>query len=68
MQYILVTRDSGYGKNYECLVIGELTNLILVIGELRRYIPPNIYSSYHHLQILSGKLWKIFMQVNYVYT
>ena len=37
---ILVTHDSGSWNISEFLVIGELNNLILVIGELRGvYIP-----------------------------
>ena len=36
---ILVTRDSGWWKSSDLLVIGELTNLILVIGELRGIYP-----------------------------
>ena len=39
MQDILVACDSGWWKSSAFLVIGELTNLILVIGELRGYIP-----------------------------
>ena len=35
MQDILVTRDRGWWKSSAFLVIGELTNLILVIGDLR---------------------------------
>ena len=36
----LVTRDSGWWKSAKFLVIGELTNLILVIDGLRRVYTP----------------------------
>ena len=42
------------GENSEFLVIGELTNLILVIGELRRvYTPPPMYGISYEGGILS---------------
>ena len=41
IQDILVTYDSGWWINSQCMVIGELTNLILVNGELVGvYTPP----------------------------
>ena len=66
MQDILVTYDSGWWRSSQFLVIGELTNLILVNGEFNGvYTPPpppnkGAGKSFTHLYIYCSMLtWSI---------